>query len=286
MTATDRQPPAAETMPAPLMRWSARVDDTSLALALGGPATDALSAAIALQASADWLDGIDDWLAPTHGVDWQPADTPPEGPRLWGRVVDANGATVRAIGLPLPLLRRVEPPPAALGLQWPGVEAVLMLAMQAPPPEGMDGLVEGSVLLLEDSFRPQWPIALRLASAGDHADEGVALCCDGAQAWPAPLALPRSADDGGPHLQLTMRLPDTVPLPLLAGWRTSPPGRLRLARSAELQLVDTDEAGRPRIRPLARGELIPWGRGHALRVGQRLPSVSAAGRTATPPGAS
>lgn len=228
-----------------------------------GPAVgNAAQAAVALHALGDWLERLEDWLAPEQGLDWWPIDDAVHALRQVE--VDWISAAVNAealrVSLPWPALRELAEPPDALNLQWPELPAELLLARQPLPPEAPDQIEPGAVLLLEPSFEPAWIVSLRRSGADDGSDPGRWLVCDGRLAWPVPAVPPRR-ELTRPRLEVRMRLPTPVPIPLLTGWHARDTA-FPADAPATLHLLTADG----RDTPLAEGQLLPWGRGHALRM--------------------
>lgn len=236
-----------------------------------GPAVDnAAQAAVALHALGDWLEQLEDWLAPEQGLDWWPIDDAVYALRQvevdWiSAAVDADAdsdsdADSVSVSLPWPSLRELPEPPDALRLQWPELPAELLLARQPLPPEAPDQIEPGAVLLLEPSFEPAWIVSLRRSGADDDSDPGRWLVCDGRLAWSVPAVPPRR-ELARPRLEVRMRLPTPVPVPLLTGWHARDTA-FPADSPATLHLITAD--GRDAL--IAEGQLLPWGRGHALRM--------------------
>lgn len=230
-----------------------------------GPAVgNAAQAAVALHALGDWLEQLEDWLAPEQGLDWWPIDDAVYALRQvevdWiSAAVDADADTV-IVSLPWPSLRERPEPPDALRLQWPALPAELLLARQPLPPEAPDQIEPGAVLLLEPSFEPAWIVSLRRSGADDDSDPGRPLVCDGRLAWPTPVMPPRR-EATRPRLEVRMPLPTPVPVPLLTGWHARDTA-FPADAPATLHLITVD--GHDAF--IAEGQLLPWGRGHALRM--------------------
>ncbi len=231
-------------------------------LSWGDAVGDATAAAVALRDDAAWISALEDWLAPQDGLDWRPFKAGED--EAWGDWIPATVAgqgRAPRLALPWRTLRGLPPPPEALGLRWPSLDAELLLSRQPLPPEGLEGLVAGSVLLMEASFARPWPVALRRLGDGSDGDAGDA------------------GDDGDTAglLEVRMTLADPLPVPVLAGWtaharRDTPPvldGALHLHLCSHLESHRRGAAHAW----LAEGQPLPWGLGHALRVT----------RTAAPP---
>ena len=282
-------------------------------LSWGAAVGNAAQASVALHALGDWLTALEDWLAPDQGLDWWPVDDAGEALQRvdidWvsAQVVAPGGAGPKEAGplrlsLPWPALHALDEPPQALGLHWPSLHAELLLARQPLPPEDPGRLEPGAVLLLEDSFEPAWPVVLRRAShhgeqngersgdagrgsevhgighdadhgghrgTGHDTDLGRPLICDGRLAWPTDSP-PRRRPIPAPRLDVRMALPTPVPVPLLTGWHARDTA-FPADASATLHLIAADG----RDTPLAEGQLLPWGRGHALRITRVAPAAGA-----------
>lgn len=248
-----------------------------------GPAVgDAAQAAIALREDGAWIDLLEDWLAPVDGLDWRPADEAVDDNDWITATVVGEGRAPR-LALPWRLLRALPAPSDELGLHWPALPAELLMARQSLPPEDPGLLEPGSVLLLEDSFAPTWRVQLRRIGEARGRD----LLCDGRLAWPAdgssvarPFAIHGGVDgpihgatDAAIHaasdaaidataeagLEVRMPLAHAVPVPLLLGWHARDTA---FAIDAPLTLHLRHHGDEP----IAEGHLLPWGRGHALRV--------------------
>lgn len=183
------------------------------------------------------------------------ADTPPADARPW-------------LQLPAAMRRGVPPPPDALHacLALPGLRAVAVLSRFVLHPGERAALEPGAAILIDGSFEARWTGWLR------SADDGDVLPID----IDAPTRLRRIArdtGDSGPaggawcgdpeavEIRLDFRTPLAAHLlaPGHAGVIDAPAGRAGLWR-----------AGRDG-RPLATGELIPWGGGWALLVEELHP---------------
>jgi hypothetical protein len=243
-------------------------------LSWGDAVGDATGAAVALRDDAAWITALEDWLAPEEGLDWRPADA--RADEAWGDWIHATVAgqgRAPRLALPWRRLRALPAPPDGLGLRWPSLDAELLLTRQPLPPEGLDGLAVGSVLLMEASFSRPWPVALRRLGAAhdDGSDDGNDDGNDGCH-----------GDGGFDGLEVRMTLPDPLPVSVLAGWtghaRRDTPPVLDAPLRLELHLHRRGAA--PIC--LAEGQALPWGRGHALRVTrmaappESLPSPSTA----------
>ncbi|WP_343640264.1 hypothetical protein [Roseateles sp.] len=260
-----------------LIAWA---DGVPVRLSWGDAVGDATGAAVALRDDAAWISALEDWLAPGDGLDWRPFKAgEDEAWSDWIPATVAGQGRAPRLALPWRTLRGLPPPPEVLGLLWPSLEAELLLTRQRLPPEGLEGLVAGSVLLMEASFARPWPVTLRrLGDAHDDGGEG---------------------DDAG-VLEVRMTLPDPLPVPVLAGWsghpcRDTPPvldGPLHLHLRSH---PGSHPGSHPDPHPgphrrgaadtwLAEGQALPWGLGHALRVTRAatVPELSPSPSTAAP----
>lgn len=231
--------------------------DAPVRLGWGAAVACAADAAAALGADAEWIDLLEDWLAPETGLDWQPAEAAKDAGIEWIAAVVGSGRL--RLSLPWRLIRRLPPPAPGLGLRWPALPAELVLARQPLPPEGLGALAVGGVLLLEDSFTAPWQAVLR--RSGDAG--GRAALCDGRAVRPVNEALREGGRDGTPCIEVRATLPARQPVPLLAGW----PGEgapLPLDAPLVLHLLRDGDL------PLAEGHPMPWGRGHAMRITRLL----------------
>lgn len=255
--------PHAETPPRGRAGFELRADgpDGPVRLSWAPGVDDAASAAVALRDHADWIAALEDWLAPADGLDWAAAErAPSEDGTGWILASADCGGRTASLSLPWPLIRRLPAPPRTLGLRWPALDSELVLARQAFPPEDWSSLAPGSVLLMEDSFAAAWLAMLR--RSGDQS--GRWLRFDGRS---AQLDAIENDDGAQPRedLEVRLTLSEPVPVPVLAGWPHEEAGR-SLAPDPSLPLTLHVRGDGHTARPVAEGHLLPWGRGHAMRI--------------------
>ncbi|MDT7837962.1 hypothetical protein [Aquabacterium sp. OR-4] len=218
----------------------------------------AAAAAVALEQAAELLDALAACgLVPEDAWHWPPAPgtsapgmpTPAWPPGMAHGLWQGAQAQAR-LALPWPLLRGLGVAPALAGLQWQPALAGLqwqpalaesLLAEWWLLADELQALEPGGLLLLPG------PAGTRLRAIGE------AATATAAPAGPTP--------PGTRHCQLVCRWPTPLPLAPLLGWQAwdgpaSPPP------PATCLLID---AASPAT-VLARGRLLPWGSGQALRI--------------------
>lgn len=152
----------------------------------------------------------------------------------WGALADdpapalawAHTDDGAALGLPWPLLRRLGPPPVPV--TWAADPAAALLAQPRLGEADIAALAPGALLVLAPSFEPGW-----------------------APAWRARAEL-----DALPGWQLRSAAPAAWTVPALCGWAEAPD---------PAPPVDEAELCRDG-RAVARGRLLPWGRGCGLLI--------------------
>lgn len=230
---------------------------------------NAAEAVLLLHEVEPLLAALDTWLAdsPLGEPDWRWCEaSPPEGPQAlacW-TPADERGFTV-TLGLPWAALRRLPPPPPALRMQWQAADAVAVLAQPELSAQDLSALEPGGALLLQAAFEPRW--LGRVRAAAEPANVGVPV------QWAAPgqfQPLPGAAGQavpGSPLPALEVRCCSRAPLPaeVLAGWAPLPLAP-EPAWQTEVSLWAMARAEGQAERCLARGHLLPWGRGQALSI--------------------
>lgn len=193
----------------------------------------AAEAAVVLDLAGELLDALADaGLAPAAAWLW--AGTA-ETPDAAGAQASWCGAEAQArLTLPWALLRAQPQEPAVPGLQWLPTPAECVLAGWQLEAAELAALEPGGLLLLDG------PPARRLRARGEAA----------------------GAASGEPRWQLVARWEPPLAVEAVMGWGTAAPALPPLC-----QLVDTH---RPDT-VLARGRLLPWGSGQALRIDATTP---------------
>jgi hypothetical protein len=166
------------------------------------------------------------------------------------------------------------PPPAALAsqLDWPLLDAVLVLAELQLDPAELALLEPGGAVLLPQTLRPPWHGSLRGADEAPQASVAVDLSVP----WRPRLgargaALPETsmaADPARVACELRLDLPLGVNAQRLAGWRREgDAGEIVQLPEAGLRAA-LWRCGAPGqgAHALAAGRLMPWGDGWALAV--------------------
>lgn len=238
-------------------------------LAGQAPPRNAAEAALLLHELEPLLSALDAWLlgSPLAEPDWRWCATcPPTAPQaLAGWAAAAEIGLHVTLGLPWTLLRRLPPPPPALALQWQAADAVAVLAQPTLAAPDLAALEPGGALLLQPSFEARWLGRLRAATESAHVGVPVHWVAPG-----QPQPLPGAAGEampGGPLPALEVRCLSRLPLPaeVLAGWATLPAAP-EPAWQDEVSLWALACAEGQAERCLARGQLLPWGRGQALSL--------------------
>lgn len=196
----------------------------------------AAEAAVVLDLAGELLDALAE-AGLASAADWlwaDPADTP-QAADASGAQASWCGAAVQArLTLPWAVLRALAQPPAVPGLQWLPTPAECVLAQWQLDAAELAALEPGGLLLLDA------PPVQRLRARAEVA--GVAA--------------------GEPRWQLVARWDAPLAAEAVLGWGATAPALPPLC-----QLIDT---GRPDT-VLARGRLLPWGSGHALRIDAATP---------------
>ena len=282
--AMPEQPAAPVPAPAPTVVFAAGAATQRAWLNVQLPAGQnaprhAAEAALLLHEVEPLLVVLDAWLlgSPCAEPDWRWCETPapalPQAVACWKPGAEM-GWTV-TLGLPWTLLRRLPPPPPTLvpALQWQAADAVAVLAQPELSGQELAALEPGGALLLKAAFEPRW--LGRLRAAAEPACVGLPVH------WAAPgqpQAVPGVASEaapGSPVPPLEVRCFSRAPLPaeVLAGWST-PALAPEPAWQAEISLWSTGRAEAPAECCLARGHLLPWGRGQAMSIAAVGPDAS------------
>lgn len=272
--------PASGALPAgagPVLCLRADSGLGPLRLLLPAGQGSAAEAAIGLHRAAPWLDLLEDWLAPGQGLRWTPVDrgeddehAAPEGCIAAGiRSALAGPAGPQALWLDAAALFGRAAPPPALGLQWPAVAAELLLGRQDLPPEDLALLGAGSLLLLEASFAPDWQAWLRGRSDG-RPGAGRCLSASADGRWLERAGGQAALAPRAGALEFRQALEPPMELARLLGWQAlDPQDAPRLQQAAPVTLWWTGGERRGQAaREIARGRLLPWGRGQALQISE------------------
>jgi hypothetical protein len=178
------------------------------------------------------------------------------------------------VSWPWAWLRSMPPPPPALAskLEWPLVDAVLVLAELQVDPAELALLEPGGAVLVPQALQPPWHGSLRGADEAPQASVAVDLSVPWrprlvARDAPPPVAS-LAADPARAACELRLDLPLGVSAQRLAGWRREgDAGEIVQLPEAGLRaaLWRRGAAGQG-AQALAGGRLMPWGDGWALAV--------------------
>jgi hypothetical protein len=235
-------------------------------------AAHAAAAAILLHGVEALLSPLDDWSGAE--LDWRWVDAPaPDGQGVHASARWHGGSTAHecVVSWPWTALRSLPPPPADLAarLEWPMVDAVLVLAELQIDRAELELLEPGGAVLVPQSLQPPWQGLLRGAEAAPQASVAVDLSIPWRPRLATAPALPGAvvADPARAACELRLDLPLGVSAQRLAGWR-------REGDAGEIVRLDEGvlratlcQGGRT----MAGGRMMPWGDGWALAVETVLP---------------
>lgn len=238
---------------------------------------NAAEATLLLHEVEPLLAALDTWLVGSPGgePDWRWCEaSPPAGPQAracWTPA--AERAFTVSLDLPWAVLRRLPPPPPALRLQWQAADAVAVLAQPELSAQDLSALEPGGALLLQASFERRWLGRVRAAAEPAHMGVPVQWAAPG-QSHPLPGAAGQAVP-GSPLPALEVRCCSRAPLPaeVLAGWAPLPLAP-EPAWQTEASLWATARAEGQAERCLARGHLLPWGRGQVLSMATVEPDAA------------
>jgi hypothetical protein len=247
----------------------------SLRLYASGNARHAADAAVTLGRCDALLDALDAWLGTVLDWRWLAASasvtSTTSHARAHWRPDEAKGRKDLGCRLELPwsLLRAAPAPDEALArqLQWADVPVVLSIAQLAIGRDELALLEPGGAVILPASMQPSWHGALRTVDESCAPANGAPVAL--ASPWSprrikAGARLEARAEAAGDRVLCEVRLGirHAVPADRLAGWFEGEFGdvgpRAGLWRCAN----DREPAT-----CLANGQLMPWGDGWALVIG-------------------
>lgn len=248
-----------------------------LCVGVGEPAAaHAAGAAILLQGAQPLLAPMDEWHGAELAWRWVEAPVAPGAPGTHASARWRGEAPQQQclVSWPWAFLRSMPPPPPALAsqLDWPLVDAILVLAELQVDPAELALLEPGGAVLVPQALQPPWHGSLRGADEAPQASVAVDLSVPwrprlGARDARPPVAS-LAADPARAACELRLDLPLGVNAQRLAGWRREgDAGEIVQLPEAGLRaaLWRRGAAGQG-AQALASGRLMPWGDAWALAV--------------------
>jgi hypothetical protein len=236
-------------------------------------------AAVALDECDLLLQAIDGWLAAE--LDWRWGDTQASDDAGLARArcapsAEAGQASFDRCRLELPwtMLRSAGPPPQPLAtrLRWQDTPAQLTISRLGLEDAELSDIEPGGLVVLPESMAPGWTGWLHLPEEPPWLGCAIDLAASGWPRLPSPAGdaqhSPRTWCMPGNPCIVRLVLPAPVPSPLLTGWE-GPDCRLAEFATGEAQLWLGESAGTSALRLLAKGRLVPWGRGCAILIDER-----------------
>jgi hypothetical protein len=235
--------------------------------AAAGPVAGGVAAALALAPALPKLVALERWLGQGLGAPELQPDTaaiPPETPPPV-LTLQMSGASITLPLASLPVLPFGTAPEPGLLTLWPNLRVRACVQRLDAGALDEEGICEGALLLLPDSFQQPGGLALRL-----HRPSWPTLRLQGWQPSGPGLAFTSARIDAAwpPHTEAAWRVELEAPLVLPASAWFGGTGELALP-------PDTPWVLSLGPRRVARGELVPAAQGFGLRIVQMLHTAAA-----------
>jgi hypothetical protein len=269
--------PAAPAGEVPARTWfEAPGGSGLLRLSVPGTARHAADAAVALYRCSELLDALEQWSMTALAWRWI---TPPMRTTLRSHVVatwqtsDPSAAAEPVpeaawrLELPWTMVRALPAPTGALAqrMRWSEVPVVLAAAQMHLTADELQHLEPGGAVILPESVRPPWRGLLRAFDEPAHPGCGMPVALHPTLA--AERIAGRSgealhpAEGGGAWCEVRFDRPRTLCGDRLAAWYQGDLGQPGTGASLWCCASEFEAA-----RPLASGQLMPWGDGWALAL--------------------